>query len=125
MLSLFENSDEELKYLQREDARLEKQCKIKSLRTRVLGKNTHQRGESLNALAEYPAPKWPTPIKMPTKRATVIPPDYGSYQQKDYVVFIRKVENVLEFHLAVYPTERDCMLFAKQYLLGNAAVAWD
>ena len=38
----FENSDEELEYLRREDARLEKQRKIERLRTRVLGKATHQ-----------------------------------------------------------------------------------
>jgi hypothetical protein len=51
--------------------------------------------------------------------------DYGDYKQKRLAVFIRKVENVLKFDSAVYPTERDRMLFAKQYLVGNAAAAWD
>ncbi len=40
-------------------------------------------------------------------------------------MFIRKVETVLEFDAAVYPTERDQMLLAKQYLVGDAAAAWD
>jgi hypothetical protein len=113
---LFENSDEEPEYLRREDARLEKQRKIERLRTRVLGKNTHQRGELLDALAEPPALKWPTLVKSPTKRATVMPPDYGGHKQKDFAAFIRKVDNVLEFDLAVYPTERDRMLFQSSIL---------
>jgi hypothetical protein len=122
---LFENSDEELEYLRREAARLEKQREIKRLGTRVLGKNTHQRNESLDTLTEPPAPKWPTPVELPTKWATVMPPDYGGHKQKDLAVFIRKVENVLKFDLAVYPTERDWILFAKQYLVGDAAAVWD
>jgi hypothetical protein len=32
---------------------------------------------------------------------------------------------MLEFDAAVYPTERDRMLFVKQYLVGDAAAAWD
>ncbi len=62
---------------------------------------------------------------MPTRRATVLPLDYGSHKQKDLVVFIRKVETVLEFDEAVYPTERDRMLFAKQYLVGDIAATWE
>jgi hypothetical protein len=88
---LFENSDDELEYLRRKDARLEKQCEIERLRTRVLGKNTHQRGELLDALAEPPTPKRPTPVKLPTQRATVMPSDYGGHKQKDIVIFIRMV----------------------------------
>jgi hypothetical protein len=38
----FDDADDELKYLWRKDARLEKQRKIKRLNTRVLGKATHQ-----------------------------------------------------------------------------------
>jgi hypothetical protein len=38
----FENSDDELEYLQHEDACLEKQRTIECLRTRVLGKAIHQ-----------------------------------------------------------------------------------
>jgi hypothetical protein len=58
-------------------------------------------------------------------QATVMPPDYDGHKQKDLAVFIRKVENMLEFDSAVYSTERDRMLFAKQYLIGNAAAAWE
>ncbi len=54
---LFENSDEELDYLQRKYICLEKQRRIECLRARVLGNNTHQRGESLSAIAEPRAPK--------------------------------------------------------------------
>jgi hypothetical protein len=32
---------------------------------------------------------------------------------------------MLEFDAAVYSTERDQMLFAKQYLVGDATTAWD
>ncbi len=32
---------------------------------------------------------------------------------------------MLEFDVALYPMERDEMLFAKQYLVYNAATAWD
>jgi hypothetical protein len=111
--------------LRREDARLEKQRELERLRTRVLGKTTHQRGESLDALAEPPPPKRTVFAEFPTRRATVLPPDYAGHKQKDLAVFIRKVETVLEFDAAVYPTERDRMLFAKQYLVGDAAAAWD
>jgi hypothetical protein len=124
-LPLFGNSNEELEYLRYKDACLEKQRKIKCLCTQVLGKNTHQHGESLDALAEHPAPKQPTPFKMPTKRATVMPPDYGSHKQKDLVLLMRKVKNVLEFDWAIYFIERDRMLFAKQYLVGDAVAVWD
>jgi hypothetical protein len=51
--------------------------------------------------------------------------DYGSHQQKDLAVFIRKVENMLKFDSAVYPMERDQMLFLKEYLVGDAATVWD
>ncbi len=116
----FENSDEELEYLQREDAHLEKQREIERLRIRVLGKATHQRGKSLDALAEPPPPKGTVIAEIPTRRATVLPPDYAGNKQKDLAVFIRKVETVLEFVAAVYPMERDQMLFTKQYLVSNA-----
>ncbi len=32
---------------------------------------------------------------------------------------------MLELDVAVYPTERDWTLFAKQYLVSNTATAWD
>jgi hypothetical protein len=41
------------------------------------------------------------------------------------MAFKYKVETVLKFDAAVYPTERNMMLYAKQYLVGNAAAAWD
>jgi hypothetical protein len=122
---LFKNSDEELDYPQCENAQLEKQRKIERLLAQVLGKNTHQRGETLDTLAEPPAPKGPTPVELPTKRSTILPLDYGSHKQKDLAVFIRRVEYVLKFNAAVYPTERDQMMFVKQYRVGNAAAAWD
>ncbi len=104
---------------------MEKQRELERLCNRVLGKTTHQRGESLDALAEPPAPQRTDFAKVPARRATVLPPDYGGHKQKDLVVFIRKVETVLEFVETVYPTERDQMLFAKQYLVGDAAAMWE
>jgi hypothetical protein len=91
----------------------------------VLGKNTHQHGESLNELTEPLVPKGLTSVEMPPKRATITPPDYGRHKQKDLAVLIRKIENVLECDSAVYPTERDRLLFTKQYLVCNAAAKWD
>jgi hypothetical protein len=91
----------------------------------VLGKTTHQRGEFLDALAEPPAPKRTAFAEVPARRAIVLSPDYGGHKQKDLAVFIHKVETVLEFDEAVYPTERDRMLFAKQYLVGDAAATWE
>jgi hypothetical protein len=104
---LLENSDEELDYPCRKNTRLEKQCNIERLCARVLGKNTHQCGESLDALAKPLAPKWPTPVRLSTKRSTILPLNYGSHKQKDLAVFIHRVENVLKFDTAMYPTERD------------------
>jgi hypothetical protein len=43
----------------------------------------------------------------------------------DLAIFVRRVEHVLEFDSAVYPTERDKMMFVKQYLVGNAAAVLD
>jgi hypothetical protein len=97
---IFENSDEELEYLWRKDDRLEKQREIKHLRTRVLCKATHQRGELLDALAEPPPPKRTFIAKLPTRRVTVLPPDYAGHKQKDLAVFIHKIETVLEFDAA-------------------------
>ncbi len=91
----------------------------------MLGKITHQPGESLDALAEPPAPKLTVFAKVPLRRATVLLPDYGGNKQKDLAVYIRKVETVLVFDEAVYPTERNRMLFAKQYLVGDTASTWD
>jgi hypothetical protein len=48
---LFKNWDNELEYLPRKNARLEKQRKIKCLRAQVLGRNTYQHGESQDALS--------------------------------------------------------------------------
>jgi hypothetical protein len=79
-LPTFKNFDEKFEYLQREDARLEKQHKIEHLRTRVLGKATHQRGESLDALAEPPPPKRTVIAELPTRRATELPPDYAGHK---------------------------------------------
>jgi hypothetical protein len=58
-------------------------------------------------------------------RTIVLLPDYNSYKVRHIAVFIRKAETVLEFDVAVYPMERDQILFAKQYLVGNAAAAWE
>ncbi len=43
--------------------------------------------------------------------------------QEDLTVFVRKVKTVLEFYEALYNNLRVWMLFAKQYLVGNAAAA--
>jgi hypothetical protein len=91
----------------------------------VLGKTTHQRGESLDALVSPPAPKQTTFAEVPATLATVRSPNHGSHKQKDLAVFIRKVETVLEFDEAMYPTKRDWMLFAKQYLVGDTGATWE
>jgi hypothetical protein len=122
---LFRNSDEELDNLGCENARLEKQHEIERLRSQVLGKNTHQHSESLNALAEPSAPKQPTPVELSTKRSTILSLNYGGHKQNDLAVFIRSVKNVLEFDVAVYPTESGQMMFAKQYPVDDAATVWD
>jgi hypothetical protein len=116
-----ENSDDELDYLQRENAHLEKQHKIEHLCAPVLGENTHQCSESLDSLAEPPAHKRPTPVILPTKCSTILPFHYGGHKQKNLAIVIHRVENVLEFDLAVYPTERDRMIFAKLYLVSDAS----
>ncbi len=91
----------------------------------MLGKNTHQYGESLEALAEPLAPKQPTPVKLSIKCSTILLLDYGGHKHMDLAIFVRRVEHVLEFDSAVYPTERDKMMFVKQYLVGNAAAVLD
>ncbi len=79
---LFKNSEEELFYLQRENAHLKKQHKIELICAQVLGKNTHQRSESLDALVEPPAHKQPTSIELPIRRFTVLLLNYSSHKQK-------------------------------------------
>jgi hypothetical protein len=49
--------------------------------------------------------------------------DYSNYNEKYLVIFIHKDNNMTEFDLAFYSTERDWMLFAKLYLVGGAANA--
>jgi hypothetical protein len=56
---------------------------------------------------------------------TVLLLDYTSHKQNDLVVFICKVQTVLEVDVAIYPTDRDLMLIEKQYSIGNAATAWN
>jgi hypothetical protein len=46
-------------------------------------------------------------VYVPTKHPIVLPLDYGSHKQKDIAVYIRRVENLPEFDMAIYPTERD------------------
>ncbi len=72
-----------------------------------------------------PPPKRTVIAKLPTQQATVLPPDYADHNQKDFAAFIRKVKSVLELDVAVYPTEMDQMLFAKQYLVVDTAAMWD
>jgi hypothetical protein len=60
-------------------------------------------------------------VELSMRGATVQPLDYASNKQKDLAVFIRKVETVLALYAAVYPMERDQILFAKQYSDGDAA----
>jgi hypothetical protein len=54
-----------------------------------------------------------------------MPPDYGRHKQKDLAVFKCNFENMLKLNLAVYPMERDHMLFANRYLIGNDAATWE
>jgi DUF971 family protein len=91
----------------------------------MLGKNTHQCGELLDTLAKLLALKRPIPVKLPTKHTTILPLDYGSHKQKNLAVFICRVMNLLELDVRVYPTERDQMILAKQYLVSNTAAPWD
>ncbi len=58
--------------------------------------------------------------KLPTWRASILPPDYAGHKKKDLAMFIRKVKTVLEFDAAIYRTERYQMLIAKQYLVDDA-----
>ncbi len=74
---LFEDFHEELEYLRRKDACLENQHKIKRLRTQLLGRNTHQHCESLDALAQLLVPKLSTHMEKFMKRATLLTPKYG------------------------------------------------
>ncbi len=76
----FKNLDDEQEYLWRKNARLENQHEIECLRARVLGQNTYQHSELLEALAKPQAPQQPTPIELPTKRSTVLPLDYGGHK---------------------------------------------
>ncbi len=122
---LFKNLDEEVDYLWGKNSRLEKQHKIERQCTRVLGKNTHRCGESLNALAVPLAPKRLTPVNLPTWRSTVMLLDYGGQMQKDLTVFIHRVKKVLEFDVIICPKERDRMMFTKQYLVSDATAACD
>ncbi len=91
----------------------------------MLDKNSHQHCESLHTLVEPLAPKRLTTVERPTKRSTVLLLDYGGHKQKDLAVSICRAENVLEFDAAIYPTERDQMIFTKQYIVIDAARAWD
>ncbi len=91
----------------------------------MLGKTTHQRRESLDALTEPPPPKQTVIVQLPTLRAAVIPPDYAGNKQKVFAACICNVETMLEFDTDLYSTERNRMQFAKQYLVGNAAAQWD
>jgi hypothetical protein len=59
-------------------------------------------------------PKTPSLVAPPTKQETVMPPKYSSHKQMDHKGFNCNLENLLEFDLAVYPTERDQMLFVMQ-----------
>jgi hypothetical protein len=79
---LFENSNEELEYLQRKHAHLEKQREIECLRTQVLGKNTHQHGDSLDAFAEHLATQRPAFTNLPLRRAPVEPPSTAATSRK-------------------------------------------
>jgi hypothetical protein len=59
------------------------------------------------------------------KRSTVLLLDFGSLKQKNLVVLNCRVKNLLEFDVAIFPMEYDRMLFKKQYLVSDAAAAWD
>jgi hypothetical protein len=96
----FENSEEELKYLRREDAYVEKQHEVEPLRTQVLGKATYQCGELLDVFAKPLPPKRTVIAKLPIRRATVLPPDYTGHKQNDLSAFICNVKIVLEFDAA-------------------------
>ncbi len=56
---------------------------------------------------------------MAKMRTTITLPDYGSKKLKDLAVLIHKVDSVLRFVLAIYPTEWVQMLFAKRILLES------
>jgi hypothetical protein len=58
------------------------------------------------------------------RRATVMPPEYSGHKAKEIEEFICKVENVFEADALLYPTDRDRMLFAQQYVAGDAAMRW-
>ncbi len=53
-----------------------------------------------------------------------MPPEYSGHKAKEIEEFICKVENVFEADALLYPTDRDRMLFAQQYVAGDAAMRW-
>jgi hypothetical protein len=61
----------------------------------------------LDAPANLPAPKQPTPVEVPTNCSIILVLNYGGHEQKDLAIFICRVENLLKFDAAVYPTEMD------------------
>ncbi len=121
----FENFNEELEYLRCKEARLEKQHKLKSLHCVVLSKMMHQRSKSLSTLVEPLPLKLPAHIDIMVRFAILIPLEFSSHKPKDFVTFIRKIETLLDLDEALYPTEKDQMLFATQYLVSDATTAWE
>jgi hypothetical protein len=61
----------------------------------------------------------------PIRRSIIHPVDYAGHKQKDLIVFIPKVETMLESDMAIYLTDRDQMLFEKQYFVGDTTTAWN
>jgi hypothetical protein len=120
----FDNIDDELAYYEALAARQYKERRLAELRQKVHGKATHLRGESLEALAEPPPAKRSVVAMEPIRRATVMPLEYSGHKAKELAKFICKAENVFEADAVLCPTDRDRMLFAQQYLGGDAVTCW-
>jgi hypothetical protein len=117
----FDNIDDELAYYEAPAPRQDKECRLVELPRKVHRKATHSRGESMEALAEPLPTEQPVVAVEPMRRATVMPPEYSGQKANELAEFIRKAENVFEADAMLYPTDRDGMLFAQQYLAGDTA----
>ncbi len=120
----FNNIDIELAYYEALAAHHRTEHQLVELRQNVLGKAMHSCDESLDALTEpQPTQRSVVAIKL-MGRVTVRPPAYSSHNDEELAELIRKTINLFEADEVLYPTDRDWMLFAEKYLVGNAATRW-
>jgi hypothetical protein len=120
----FNNIDDELAYYEALAVCQDKERRLVELCQKVHKKVMHPRDESLKALAEPLPTKWLVVAVKPLGRATVMPPEFSGHKAKKLAEFICKTENVFRADEVLYSTDWDQMLFAQQYLAGDAATHW-